>query len=77
MEKQNEHSWHIMLYYFREGKNVTEAAKKICNVYSTGHLQLSIAIKNWYPQFTNGEFELTSVWERSGQDNYHSGQKPT
>ena len=27
------HFWHIMLYYFKEGKNTTEMQKKTCAVY--------------------------------------------
>ena len=28
-----QHFWHIMLYYFKNGKNATETQKKICAVY--------------------------------------------
>ena len=31
-----QHFWHIMLYYFRKGKNTTEMQKKICAVYREG-----------------------------------------
>ena len=31
-----QHVWHIMLYYFKEGKNATETQKKICAVYEEG-----------------------------------------
>ena len=34
--KMEEHFWHIMLYYFKEGKNATETQKKICAVYEEG-----------------------------------------
>ena len=33
MEEDKQHFWHIMLYYFKKGKNTTEMQKKICAVY--------------------------------------------
>ena len=33
MECKNEHFRHILLFYFRKGKNVAQAAKKLRNVY--------------------------------------------
>ena len=30
-----QHFWHIMLYYFKKGKNATET-KRICAVYGEG-----------------------------------------
>ena len=36
MEENRQHFWHIMLYYFKKGKNVTEIQKKICAVYGKG-----------------------------------------
>ena len=36
MEENRQHFWHIMLYYFKKGKNVTEIQKKICAVYGEG-----------------------------------------
>ena len=36
MEENMQHFCHIMLYYFRKGKNTTEMQKKICAVYREG-----------------------------------------
>ena len=36
MEENMQHFWHIMLYYFKKGKNKTEMQKKICAVYGEG-----------------------------------------
>ena len=36
MEEDTQHFWHIMLYYFKKGKNTTEKPKKICAVYEEG-----------------------------------------
>ena len=36
MEEKKQDFWHIMLYYFKKGKNATETHKKICAVYGEG-----------------------------------------
>ena len=36
MEEKKQHFWHIMLYYFKKGKNATETQKKICAMYGEG-----------------------------------------
>ena len=37
MEENKQHLWHIMLYYFKKGKNATEMQKKkIHAVYGEG-----------------------------------------
>ena len=36
MEENMQHFLHIMLYYFKKGKNTTETQKKICAVYGEG-----------------------------------------
>ena len=33
MECKNEHFRHILLFYFRKGKNAAQAAKKLRDVY--------------------------------------------
>ena len=33
MEENMQHFQHIMLHYFKKGKNATEMQKKICAVY--------------------------------------------
>ena len=33
VEENKQHFWHVMLYYFKKGKNATETQKKICAVY--------------------------------------------
>ena len=34
--RKKQHIQHIMLYYFKKGKNATETQKKICAVYGEG-----------------------------------------
>ena len=37
IEENMQHFWHIMLYYFKKGKNATEThTKKICAAYEEG-----------------------------------------
>ena len=39
MEENMQHFWHVMLYYFKKGKNTTKMQKiknKICAVYREG-----------------------------------------
>ena len=36
MEESTHHFQHIMLNYFKKGKNATEMQKKICTVYGEG-----------------------------------------
>ena len=36
MEENVRHYQHIMLYYFKKGKNANEMQKKICAVYGEG-----------------------------------------
>ena len=36
MEESERQFKHIMLYYFKKGKNATEMPKKICAVYGEG-----------------------------------------
>ena len=36
MEENEQHFWHIIIYYFKKGKHPTETHKKICAVYEEG-----------------------------------------
>ena len=36
MEENTQHFWHIMLCYFKKGKNPTERQKNICAMYGEG-----------------------------------------
>ena len=36
MEENKQHCQHIMLYYFKKGKNAAIRQKKICEVYGEG-----------------------------------------
>ena len=57
MEGKKQHFQHIMLYYFKKGKNATETQKKICAVYgeSAGTDQ---TCQKWFAKFCAGDFSL-------------------
>ena len=44
MKEDMQHFWHIMLHYFKKGKNATEMPKQICAVYGEG------AVTDWMCQ---------------------------
>ena len=46
-----------MLYYFKKGKNATEAQKKICAVYGEGAVTDWMGQK-WFMKFRAGDFSL-------------------
>ena len=48
--EENTHFQHIMLYYFKEGKNATEMQKKICAVYGEGAVTDQMCQK-WFVKF--------------------------
>ena len=36
VEEDMQHFWHIVLHYFKKGKNATEMQEKICALYGEG-----------------------------------------
>lgn len=55
MDNQNEHYRHIMLFYFKEGKNAKESCKKICAVYGEDVIKERVCQK-WFARFRRGDF---------------------
>ena len=49
-----------MLYYFKKGKNATEAQKKICAVYGEGAVTDRMCQK-WFVKFRAGSFLLDNT----------------
>ena len=51
MEKNAQHFWHTMLYYFKTGKNATEThTKRICAVHGEGAVTDGTRQK-WFAKF--------------------------
>ena len=57
MECKNEHFRHILLFYFRKGKNAAQAAKKLRDVYGEEALK-DRQCRNWFDKFRSGDFSL-------------------
>ena len=55
-----QHFWHIMLYYFKKGKNATEMQKKICTVYGEGAVTDKTCQK-WFTKFRARDFSLADA----------------
>ncbi|KAK6059591.1 hypothetical protein COOONC_02778 [Cooperia oncophora] len=54
MEHQKEHFRHILLFYFRKGKNASQAHKKLCAVYGDEALK-ERQCQNWFAKFRSEE----------------------
>ena len=54
------HFRHILLYYFRKGKNVVQARKKLYDVYGEKSLT-ERQCRNWFPSFRSGDFHLNDA----------------
>ena len=65
MEEKKQHFWHIMLYYFKKGKNTTATQKKICAVYGEGAVT-DPTCQKWFAKFRTGDFSLDDA-PRSGR----------
>ena len=60
MEENMQHLQHIMLYYFKKGKNATEMLKEICAVYREGAVT-DLTCQKWFAKFHAG----ISCWKCS------------
>ena len=65
MEEKEQHFRHLMLYYFKKGKNETEMQKKICAVYGEGAVTDRMCQKR-FAKFCAGDFSLDDA-PRSGR----------
>ena len=57
------HFRHLMLFFYRKGKNVTQAANEICAVYAEGAVT-DRTVRKWFARFKAGHFSL-KVQQRS------------
>ena len=60
MVEKKQYSQHIMLYYFKKGKNTTETHKMFCAVYGEGAVTDWICQKQ-FAKFHTGDFSLDDV----------------
>ena len=60
MEENMQHFQHIMLYYFKKGKNTTETQKKICAVYGEGAVT-DRTCQKWFAKFHGADFSLDNA----------------
>ena len=65
MEIPGGHFPHILLYYFRRGKNAVQAWKKLYDVYSEKSLT-ERQCQNWFARFRSVDFDLKDA-PRSGR----------
>ena len=57
MEIPEGHFRHILLFYFRKGKNAAQAHRKLCGVYGDECLR-ERQCQNWFASFGSGNFGL-------------------
>jgi len=54
-----------MLFFYRNGKNATQATNKICTVYGEGAVA-ERTVRKWFARFKAGDFNLEDQ-ERPGR----------
>ncbi|GFW55586.1 HTH_48 domain-containing protein [Trichonephila clavipes] len=65
MESDKQHFRHILLFYYRKGKNAVQARKKLTDVYGEGVLTVR-QCQNWFAKFRSGNFDVEFA-PRSGR----------
>ena len=57
MEEKKQHFWHIMVYYFKKGKNTIKMKKKkdFCAIYGEGAVT-DLMCQKWFAKFHAGDF---------------------
>lgn len=65
MEENKIHYRHLMLFFYRKGKNATQTANKICTVYGKGALS-GRTVRKWFARFKAGDLNLDDQ-ERLGR----------
>ncbi|GAB6028825.1 hypothetical protein CHUAL_014145 [Chamberlinius hualienensis] len=65
MSENKEHFRHIMLFYYRKGKNASKTCEKICSVYGADAVDDSTCRK-WFRRFRQGNFDVKDA-SRAGR----------
>ena len=73
MEIPDGHFCHILLYYFRKGKNAVRAREELYDVYGEKSLT-ECQCQNWFARFCSGDFHLKGA-PRSGRPTEVDGDK--
>ena len=78
MEENMLHFWHIMLYFYKKGKNTTEMQKKkkICTVYGEGAVT-DWTCQKWFEKFCAGDFSMDDAPHSGGPVEVDSDQIQT
>ena len=73
MECKNEHFRHILLFYFRKGKNAAQAAKKLRDGYGEEALK-DRQCRNWFDKVHSGHFSLKDKQRSDGPNEVNDDQ---
>ncbi|CAK9796093.1 Histone-lysine N-methyltransferase SETMAR [Anthophora plagiata] len=65
MEVNKVHCSHLMLFFYRKGKNATKAANKICTVYGEAAVAEK-TMRKWFARFKAGDSNFEDQ-ERPGR----------
>ena len=57
MDELKVHIRHVILWEFKDNKNATETAEKICNVYGQDVITTR-QVRNWFAKFRSGDISL-------------------
>jgi len=57
MEENKVYFRHLILFFYRKGKNATQAANKISAVYGEGAVA-ERTVRKWFARFKVGDFNL-------------------
>ena len=77
MEENMQHSWHIMLYYFKEGTNATEMQKEMFLQFMEKGPWLIECVKKWSEKFCAGDVLLDDASRSDRPVNIDSDQYET
>ena len=75
MEENKVHFRHLMLFFYRKGKNATQVANKICAVYGEGAVA-ERTVRKWFAKFKADDFNLEDQ-ERPGRPSTDEDQIKT
>ncbi|GFV92352.1 histone-lysine N-methyltransferase SETMAR [Trichonephila clavipes] len=65
MESDKQHFRHILLFYYRKGRNAVQVRKKLTDVYGESVLTVC-QCQNWFAKFRSGNFDVEDA-PRSGR----------